>query len=193
MRFLAVVQVTVCGLSLAAVTAAPLHAQQVAPRLRAVAPQDSLQAIPQLAPAHRVVVGGLIGGVLIGGLGAGIGAVLLEPEDDDFMRSEQIGGIFGFALGYPVGVALGTRFAAAPAGHRPSAGWMLLTSAVTAGLGVLVWNVMGRTADARNPDGDNINMWYVGAGVGALVHLGATSYVAWSEARHRNHASATGR
>lgn len=190
MRFHRVVQVIACGMSLAAVAAPPLKAQQVAPRLRAPAPPDSQPATPQLAPLPHVVMGGVVGGVLIGGVAAGIGALVLEPEDDDFMRSEQVGAIFGFALGYPVGVALGTRYAAAPAGHRPSAGRMLLASAVTAGMGALVWNVTGRTADQRNPDGDNIDMWYVGATVGSLVHVGATSWVAWREARRMRRAPA---
>jgi hypothetical protein len=183
MRFQRVVQVVACGMSLAAVAAPQLQAQQVAPRLRAPAPPDSSQATPPLAPLSSVATGGFLGGIMIGGATAAIGAMIMAPEDDDFISSEAAGGVIGFALGYPIGVALGARHAAAPAGHRPSGGLLVLTSALTAGMGGLIWYGTGRGADVRNPEGDNIGMWYIGAAAGSLFHLGATSYMAWRGAR----------
>jgi hypothetical protein len=169
---------------LLAVAAAPsLHAQQVAPRLRESTPVDSPQVAPQLAPLPNVALGGVVGGALVGGAGAILGAALLASGNDDFVSSEAIGGVVGFALGYPVGVALGSRYAAAPPGHRPSAGRMVMTSAMTAALGGLIWYGTGRGADNWNPDGDNIDMWYIGAAAGTLFHLGTTSYMAWRDAR----------
>lgn len=193
MRFQRVVQVIAFAASLTAGAAPLLDAQQVAPRLRAPAPADSSQATPQLPPLSSVAMGGFAGGAMIGGATAAVGALLMAPGDDDWVPSEAIGGMLGFAVGYPIGVAVGARRAAAPEGHRPSAGLLVLTSALTAGMGGLIWYGTGRGADVRNPEGDNIGMWYIGAAAGSLFHLCATSYVAWRDARRIRERVSAGR
>lgn len=155
----------------------------LAERLLPSAPSPLLPAIQRAQDPAQIsfpyVVGGtVLGGVLGAGALAGTGALLgSSAGSDGYVSSSSVFAVLGAAVGYPIGAAIGARWAASTAEHKPSIGGILLASLAGAAVGGLVWNRIGESFESDREVADYTS-WYSGAAVGVATHVLITSLVA---------------
>ena len=129
----------------------------------------------------RVAGGTLVGGALGAAALAGTGALLGSGDDSGFISASAVFAVVGAGVGYPIGAALGARWAATAGGRKPPLGTILLASVGGVAVGALIWNRVGEAFQSEDPLASDYSSWYAGAAAGAATHLAITSFVAYRE------------
>ncbi len=156
---------------------APLEAQSGVPTAVGQ-PRDTTRVAPSArAPFGRVWLGTLVGAGLGAAVGGGIGA--LSPEGRGEISTRAIMGVFGAGAGYLVGGILGAHIAGRTPEGAPAAGPIVSASLLSAIAGGIVWHLIGKGFEPKDPTKTDYSSWYAGAAAGMTLQITATALAAW--------------
>jgi hypothetical protein len=136
---------------------------------------------PERPPLLRVAGHTLAGGVAGGALGLAVASTM--PDDGGFVSTRDLAMVFAAAGGYVLGSAIGAQRSVGTLEGRPSLARMIVTSALAAAAGGVLWNRIGEGFERDDPGIVDHSSWYAGAAAGVVLHISLTSVVAQRSAR----------
>jgi hypothetical protein len=129
------------------------------------------------------VGGGLMGAGLLGGALALVGVA--TDDGGEFISPALMGLVYGGAIGYWLGQAVGASWGSATDTRRVPVTRLLLPAAIWTGAGLAAFGLIGNGFEVEDTPGTD-GSWYLGAAAGALVQI-----VGMSVTTHRTAAKAS--